>query len=180
GDWKVDSTGGTITTIAVSPNNEELAIGFQDGIVTLYKLNRMTLQKQWDQLDNSSQLFSDFAVFKSLQPRGEAIQSMPTEINCLGFSADGERLLIASSDGTNDSKLIRAWHISTKTALFTLSGDKTFTQVEFAADGSHIISLNNNGEVHIWTDPIGSLKNGHIYRLSDAERKTYGIEVEDY
>jgi WD40 repeat protein len=171
-----------ITAIAVSPDGRYLAAGNEDGLAKLWALRNQKELASWDQLDNSLNIFADLAVYNTLQPEGKAIEDMDVIVNHIQFTPDNQRLLLATMDDATGVGLIRSWDIGTRTPLFTLSlpAGRYCEQLHYSPDGSRILSVDNSGNIQLWTDPIGSLKAGRIYRLSQEERREYGIMVKDY
>lgn len=177
GHWEVTVQEDPITTIAISPDGKQVAFGTKNGRAELWELNSEQEPITWNQEENGLNAFAGYDFYKSLRPPPKEYE---VEVDCIRFSPQGDRILIASYDRIAGAfrSVIRVWDISTKTALFTLNGENHFRQVEYSQDDAHILSLDSKGKVQIWTDPIGSLKNGLIYQLTAQEREAYGITVD--
>jgi WD40 repeat protein len=117
-----------VTSIAISPNGQLIASGFDDGTISIWKL-----------ADNS------------LQYTLEGFRS----ISSIAFSPDGQ-LLAAGSYSTKDwfSGAIMIWKTSDGSLLNTLLGHiDMISKVVFSPDGVLLASSSSDGTIRLWGVP---------------------------
>jgi WD40 repeat protein len=67
-------------------------------------------------------------------------------VRTAAFSADGQRVVTASSDGT-----ARVWDASSGKSLATLSGHtKAVNAAAFSVDGQRVVTASSDGTARIW------------------------------
>jgi len=86
--------------------------------------------------------------------------SVQGAVTAVAFSHDGKLLCSGFADGK-----IEIWALTTKTALYTLSGNgSTVTSVAFSHDGQSLASSSENGAVQSW-----NVRTGEILRTFEGD-----------
>ncbi len=152
--------------LALSPNGKLLAIGYQDGSMTLintkdssevgtYSLNRNTIRNLLFS-HNSRYLVTasndeTCAVFDvtSLKLLHRLV-GHTSRLYTARFSPDDTKILSVSFDGT-----VRVWNAQTGSVIHTLQHDSWVSDAEFSPDGDRIISGGNDGALHVWDTDSG-------------------------
>lgn len=146
-DYRIDgfTKEPVIATIALSPDNRTLAVGFSGFPKWGYSYSRQGYEygaspegppeiQIWD--------LETYTLVKTLA--GHSLS-----IHALEFNPDGKMLMSGSTDGT-----IKAWNVETSELLTTLSGHgETVTDILFDLDGLHFYSASQDGTLITWGNP---------------------------
>ena len=186
-EWSVDTN---INKMALSPDNNYLAIGFTDGI-HLMDINNQSIESI-SITEGSIQSFQ-------FSPDGKYIASTSNlwDIETGKIISRIPRSLIRGIQYSPDSKLMALWDLKTTIHLLstaswskhvdTINGHKgCINDVEFLANGKylyHILSASSDGTIRMWDSATGflngifegfhvqvsdiHLSNGHLYAVGD-------------
>jgi WD40 repeat protein len=174
-----------INSLAVSPDDRNIAVGYEDGSIYLWPwqedlkqmepftrhLERVTvvsfspdgkyLVTASD--DGSVRLFNQNAPsvpYKELQ-RSELGTTQ------ISFDVASERMIIASKDGS-----ARVWNVETGELIIEVKHTKNWVMdARFSPDGNHLVTAGRDGEVRIWNSrtgaPIGTSEHSKVVLWAD-------------
>jgi WD40 repeat protein/Na+-transporting methylmalonyl-CoA/oxaloacetate decarboxylase gamma subunit len=112
-------------SVAISPSGEQIAVGFEDGVLRLYSFPKMTLL-------------------------GEQKQAHHKEIRCLRFTNDSQLLASGSYDGQT-----KLWEVNTEGQLKlkqTINeGAGEIYAVSFSPHGEVLATARNDGQIGLFT-----------------------------
>lgn len=171
--WFMDSSvqsGGTFTTVALSPGGATIASGTRNGTVQLWNLETgsqvsspMVLDTDWVR---SIAFSADGKLLAAGSDRGrihvwdaqsgvsigDRISAHPSWIRCLAFSSDGMTLVSGSNDGT-----LRRWDVSSGQALGRplLGHTGPVLSVSFLSRDQIVVSASSDGTIRTWDASLG-------------------------
>ncbi len=165
---RLDLKAGRLTALALSSDGQILATGagINDSLIKLWDVKTGSLKAN---LDGHRAYLLDFAF--SLDGRWlasasadqtiqlwdwENAQSVATlrgcadEVWAVAFAPDGRRL----ATGSTGREAVRIWDVETQMEMITLEGEgAAFQNTVFSPDGNWLISLSNQGLLHLWRAP---------------------------
>ena len=104
--------------------------------------------------------------------RVSTLSGSETQINSVGFSADGDLVVTGAGDGT-----IRVWEPATGVERQRLDAGAAVTLVAFAPDGRSLLSTDESGVARVWTLDLDTLidiaEARATRRLTEAECLRY-------
>ena len=110
--------------MAFSPNGALLAMASREGTVNLWNAIN------WTSVD--------------------VLRGHLLGVHGVAFSPDGERLASASAM----SEAVKLWDVPSRHEVATLAGEGSlFERVKFSPDGTVLLALNTQGQVHLWWAP---------------------------
>jgi WD40 repeat protein len=151
---------GHLTTVGFAPDGQTLAVGDSLGTVGVWSIPAGSLLASMG--DGSAAAhdlafspdgatlaaaYHDGSVRLWDPPTGRlksTLSGHPGPVRSVAFSADGRTLAVA----VPDSNMVRLWHPATQQVLFTEHVPAAF--VEFARDGSCLVSVGPDGTVQVF------------------------------
>ncbi|KAF4017903.1 hypothetical protein G4228_009476 [Cervus hanglu yarkandensis] len=134
-EYSLDTRGKFILSIAYSPDGKYLASGAIDGIINIF----------------------DIATGKLLH----TLEGHAMPIRSLTFSPDSQLLVTASDDGyikiydVSSDKSVKVWDVGTRTCVHTFFDHQDQVWgVKYNGNGSKIVSVGDDQEIHIYDCPI--------------------------
>ncbi|AOX03618.1 hypothetical protein BJP34_33055 [Moorena producens PAL-8-15-08-1] len=188
---------GVVNSAVLSPNRQQILTASNDKLAKLWNLNGEIITNFEGHKDAvNSAVFSPDGkkiltasaddTIKLWDLNGKLIRTFPEDpsqghmfdVNSAVFSPDGERILSASDD-----KTAKLWDLNGN--LILEMKDLTPAAVNsavFSPDGTKILTASRNGTVSVWLmleDIVEWLKTANIYRLSEEDRKEFGLDHSD-
>lgn len=126
-----------VTSVAMSADGQQIVSGSWDGTVKIWDTSSgketLTLKGHTDGVEMT-------------EARRSHVFGNRAGILCIALSADGQRVVSGSQDGT-----VRVWDASSGDELITLLGHTArVNSVALSADGNRIISGSLDGTVQVW------------------------------
>lgn len=152
------------TTAALSPNGDLLAVGFEDGTITVWELENPPRRLTEDRVHKGSvdhmafspdgkEILSTSPGQARLWSLGGGFSEFGSDLPIQGgrttvaaYSSDGKRILVASQDGT-----VFVWSkgdIGSRKALRGHEGG--VASAEFSRDGSQVLTVSGAGTARVW------------------------------
>jgi WD40 repeat protein len=139
------SSSATLTSTALSPNGQQVAIANTEGWVEWFQLQPNKppqLISRWQNLQDDAQPASKTSA-----------DQFPVVVRQLKFSHDGKKLL-----GVSDDTTIRVWELGSHKPSQILRGHTTtITQAQFSHNDQQIISASWDHTARIWDVASGRL-----------------------
>lgn len=166
GDLLPQSTGGWITSLAISPDGRRLVVGARDNLIHVWDL--ATRQRErvipshtaWvldvSYSPDGGRFLSagsdgDVKVWESATGRHLRTLRHEIQVHAAIYSPDGRSIATASSDG-----LVRVWDAMAEGTPRILSGHVgEATSLAWSPDGKLLASGGYDGLVHLWDIPTG-------------------------
>ncbi|HEU0001232.1 MAG TPA: serine/threonine-protein kinase [Ktedonobacteraceae bacterium] len=166
--------GRVINTLAWSPDNKHLAVGFTDGTITVWNISAGVAESTFSGSNSTieNMAWSPDGLLIASSGVGEALRICKTdgtvvlkyagnsvsEIRFLAWSPDSKRI-VTQYDSLNAQPaqtFLQVWDVQTSKTLFTF-GDATTIQVAWSPDGNRIASVSTDYNVNLFNASNGGL-----------------------
>jgi WD40 repeat protein/tRNA A-37 threonylcarbamoyl transferase component Bud32 len=134
---------GPLHDVAISPDNQRVAIACADGTVGLWYLPSIPQQDRdaWKKYQQGNITW----YLANPSSENETLLGHTGPVRCVVFSPDGQRLFSAGSDGT-----VRIWEPTTGTEILTIKGTSGVHCLALSADGRRLAAGREDGTISFW------------------------------